>query len=194
VTSAFFPARLLRSTGDWLARISEREETMALKFRTRDERSQPRQSAAPSVSPLTLTERREDMAMSAVEKAALVAGRAIFGGFFLYNGIRHFKERDMLIGYAKGKGVRWPKLAVLGSGAMLVAGGLSLLTGVKPKLGASLVAGFLAGVTPQMHDYWNMTDQMQRMNEMVNFTKNLALIGGAAFALATREKWPWSAA
>jgi len=80
---------------------------------------------------------------------------------------------------------------VLGSGVMLVAGGLSLLTGVKPKLGAALVTGFLTGVTPRMHDYWNATDQMQRMNDMVNFTKNIALIGGAAFAAATRDKSSW---
>lgn len=167
---------------------------MALKFQSRAERSQPQYVETSDVERLALAERREDNATTTIEYAALLAGRAIFGGYFLYNGIRHFKDRDMYIGYARSKGVKWPTLAVLGSGAMLVAGGLSLLTGVKPKFGATLVTGFLAGVTPQMHDYWNMTDQMQRMQEMVNFTKNLALIGGAAFAMATREKWPWSVA
>jgi uncharacterized membrane protein YphA (DoxX/SURF4 family) len=141
-------------------------------------------------APLTLTERHDEEAMTAAERAALVAGRIIFGGYFVYSGMRHFADREMMIGYARSKGVRWPKLAVLGSGAMLIAGGLSLLTGIKPKVGAGLVTGFLAGVTPQMHDYWNASDQMQRMNDRVNFTKNLALIGGAAFAAATHEKWP----
>ena len=154
---------------------------MALRVRSRVEESQP----------LTLSERREEDAMSAVERAALVAGRIMFGGYFVYSGIRHFRDREAMIGYATSKGVMWPKLAVLGTGAMLVVGGLSLVTGVKPKLGAGLVTGFLAGVTPQMHDYWNAGDQMQRMNDKVNFTKNLALIGGAAFAAATRDRWPW---
>ena len=154
---------------------------MALRVRSRADESQP----------LTLTERRHENAMSAGERAALVAGRIMFGGYFVYSGIRHFKDRKAMIGYAKNKGVRWPTLAVLGTGAMLVAGGLSLVTGVKPKLGAGLVSGFLAGVTPQMHDYWNAGDQKQRMNDKVNFTKNLALIGGAAFAAATHERWPW---
>jgi uncharacterized membrane protein YphA (DoxX/SURF4 family) len=154
---------------------------MALRVRSRAEESQP----------LTLSERRHEDAESAVERAALVAGRIMFGGYFVYSGIRHFKDRKAMIRYAKSKGVRWPTLAVLGTGAMLVAGGLSLVTGVKPKLGAGLVTGFLAGVTPQMHDYWNAGDQMQRMNDKVNFTKNLALIGGAAFAAATHERWPW---
>ena len=90
----------------------------------------------------------------------------------------------MLIGYARSKGVRWPEIAVLGSGALIVLGGLSLLTGVKPKVGASLVTTFLTGVTPQMHDFWNIEEPGQRMNEMINFSKNLALIGGAAFAAA----------
>jgi uncharacterized membrane protein YphA (DoxX/SURF4 family) len=164
---------------------------MALRVRSRAGESHPQQSATSHTAPLTLTERRDEDAMNAVERTALIAGRIMFGGFFVYNGIRHFTHRKMLVGYAKSKGVMWPTLAVLGSGAMLVAGGFSLLTGVKPKLGAGLVTGFLAGVTPQMHDYWNASDQMQRTNDKVNFTKNLALIGGAAFAAATHDKWPW---
>jgi uncharacterized membrane protein YphA (DoxX/SURF4 family) len=163
---------------------------MALRVRSRAGESHPEQSAAAHTAPLILTERRDEHAMTSAERAALVAGRIMFGGYFVYSGIRHFTDREMYIGYAKSKGVRWPKLAVFTTGAMLLAGGLSLLTGVKPKLGAGLVTGFLAGVTPQMHDYWNASDQMQRMNDMVNFTKNLALIGGAAFAAATHEKWP----
>ena len=162
---------------------------MALGFRTGAYRSHPHQ--ATQTEPLILTERVEDDPMSTFERTALAAGRVMFGGYFVYNGIRHFVQREMFIGYAKSKGVRWPRLAVLGSGAMLVAGGLSLLTGVKPKVGAALVTGFLTGVTPRMHDYWNATDQMQRMNDMVNFTKNVALIGGAAFAAARHDKQSW---
>ena len=70
---------------------------------------------------------------------------------------------------------------------------LSLLTGVKQKVGASLVTTFLTGVTPMMHDYWNVQDQGQRMSELINFTKNLALIGGAAFAAAITDRPPATA-
>jgi len=39
-------------------------------------------------------------------KAAFFLGRAIFGGFFLYNGITHiFLKRDALAQYAAAKGV-----------------------------------------------------------------------------------------
>ena len=41
-------------------------------------------------------------------------------------------------------------------------------------------------------DFWNIDDQQQRMQEMVNFTKNMALIGGACFAADDPEPWPGS--
>ena len=126
------------------------------------------------------------------EKTALLFGRAIFGGFFLYNGINHFLNREMMTGYSKSKGVPYPEAAVMGSGAMLVLGGLSVLTGARPKLGTSLIGAFLLGVTPKMHDFWNVQDPQQRMNEQINFSKNLALLGGALIASTVPEPWPAS--
>ena len=123
---------------------------------------------------------------------ALAIGRAVFGGFFLYNGINHFLNRSMLVAYARSKQVPAADIAVVGSGALLALGGLSLLTGVRPKWGASFITMFLAGVTPQMHAFWNIEDEAQRIQELVNFTKNIALIGGAAFAAAVPEPWPAS--
>ncbi len=140
---------------------------------------------------------RERMARSrrlgACERTSLLVGRAIFGGFFLYNGINHFLNREMMQGYSASKGVPYPEAAVAGSGAMLVLGGLSLLAGVRPKLGTSLIGAFLLGVTPKMHDFWNVQDPQRRMNEQINFSKNLALLGGALIAAAVPEPWPASA-
>jgi putative oxidoreductase len=124
------------------------------------------------------------------EKTSLMLGRALFGGYFLYSGINHFRNKAMMSGYSASKGVPYPDQAVLGTGAMLVTGGLSLLTGVKPKLGASLIGAFLAGVTPQMHDFWRVEDAQQRMGEQINFLKNVALLGGALIAAAIPEPWP----
>ncbi len=122
--------------------------------------------------------------------APLLVARALFGGYFLYNGINHFLNFTMMRGYAQAKGTPVPGLAVAGTGLMLIAGGLSLLTGVRPKMGASLISTFLAGVSPQMHAFWKEADQQARMSEMINFTKNVALVGGALFAAATPEPWP----
>jgi uncharacterized membrane protein/uncharacterized membrane protein YphA (DoxX/SURF4 family) len=112
--------------------------------------------------------------------AILGLGRAIFGGYFLFSGIHHFMDRRMLAEYARTKGAPLPNAAVLGSGSLILLGGLSVLTGVRPKLGASLIALFITGVSPKMHDFWAVDDQQERMQEFVNFTKNIALIGGVS--------------
>jgi putative oxidoreductase len=126
-------------------------------------------------------------------KSAFLVGRLIFGGFFLYNGIHHFTERKNMAQYVSQKNVPKPDVAVTATGAALVLGGTSILLGVKPKLGAAAIVGFLAGVSPVMHAFWKVEDPNQRMNEEVNFTKNMALLGGALALMAIEEPWPASA-
>ena len=55
--------------------------------------------------------------------------------------------------YAESKGVPTPESAVRLSALPLILGGASLLLGVKPKLGALAIIGFLTGVSPVMHDF-----------------------------------------
>jgi putative oxidoreductase len=110
-------------------------------------------------------------------------GRAIFGGFFLYNGINHLTNPEALEAYAAAKQVENPHLSVKGSGILLTAAGAALLLGIAPRLGALGVAGFLAAVSPQMHDFWNAQDPGQKQGDMIHFSKNMALLGAAiAFA------------
>lgn len=127
-----------------------------------------------------------------LEKVTHLAGRAIFGGYFIYNGLNHFKNRQMMTEYARSKGVPAPAAAVTVSGAMIVAGGLSVLAGAWPRTGAGLITGFLLGVSPQMHAFWKETDQQAQMSEMINFTKNMALVGATLMAAGQAEPWPLS--
>jgi putative oxidoreductase len=78
-------------------------------------------------------------------KVPFLLGRFIFGGFFLYNGIHHFRERKTLGQYAQSKNVPKPEAMVMASGAALIIGGTSILLGVKPKLGAAAICGLSAG-------------------------------------------------
>lgn len=125
-------------------------------------------------------------------KAAFLLGRLVFGGYFLYSGIHHFQDRKMLAQYAGSKKVPLPEVAVMATGAALVAGGASILLGIKPKLGTLAVMGFLAGVSPFMHDFWRQEDPNQRQADMINFTKNMALLGGAMALMGVEEPWPAS--
>lgn len=125
-------------------------------------------------------------------KAPFLIGRLLFGGYFLYNGINHFRQTQALAQYAGAKGVPKPDLAVKATGAAMLIGGASLLLGIKPKLGAMALIGFLAGVSPIMHDFWRAEDPQQRMNDQINFFKNMALVGGAVALAGVEEPWPAS--
>ena len=122
-------------------------------------------------------------------KAPFLLGRLIFGGFFLYNGINHFKQRKAMAQYAAAKGVPAAEVAVVGTGVALAVGGASILLGVKPKLGTLAILGFLGGVSPVMHDFWKHEDAQQRQQEMINFMKNLAMAGAALTLLGVEEPW-----
>jgi putative oxidoreductase len=44
-------------------------------------------------------------------KAPFLIGRLLFGGYFLYNGINHLRNREQMAPYAESKGVpnqKWP--------------------------------------------------------------------------------------
>ena len=122
-------------------------------------------------------------------KAPFLIGRLVFGGFFLYNGIHHFRDHKQMAQYAQMKGVPAGEVAVIGSGVALTVGGASILLGVKPKLGALAILGFLAGVSPVMHDFWKHEDPQQRQAEMINFTKNMAMAGAALALMGVEEPW-----
>lgn len=125
-------------------------------------------------------------------KVPFLIGRLLFGGFFLYNGIHHFQELKGMAQHAGSKKVPKPDIAVGVTGAALIVGGASLLLGIKPKIGAAAVAGFLAGVSPVMHNFWAQKDPQQKQMEMIQFSKNMALLGGALALMGVEEPWPAS--
>jgi uncharacterized membrane protein YphA (DoxX/SURF4 family) len=125
-------------------------------------------------------------------RTLFVLGRAIFGGYFAYSGLHHFVEQRQMSGYAASKGVPAAELAVPASGALILAGGLSVVAGVKPRDGLAAIVAFLIPVTLEMHRFWEVDDPGQRMSEMINFSKNMALVGAALMMMQLEEPWPLS--
>ena len=75
---------------------------------------------------------------------------------------------------------------------MIILGGISILLGVRPHWGIALVSAFLIPVTLLMHQYWKHTDPMMRINDQVNFMKNVAILGAAWTLLMLPQPWPAS--
>ena len=114
-------------------------------------------------------------------------GRVLLGGFFIVSGLRHFQNLAMMAGFTGSKGVPSPKLAVAVSGLLIILG-------VRPHWGIALVSLFLLPVTFLMHQYWKHTDMMMRINDQVNFMKNIAILGASWMLLMIPQPWPVSLA
>jgi putative oxidoreductase len=119
-------------------------------------------------------------------------GRLIFGGYFLYSGALHFLEAASMAQYAASKGVPISELAVPLAGALLIIGGVCVLLGFWPRIGLACIILFLAVVTPTMHNFWAEADPATRMMQLTNFTKNLALAGGALMMMGIPTPWAYS--
>jgi uncharacterized membrane protein YphA (DoxX/SURF4 family) len=119
-------------------------------------------------------------------------GRIIFAGYWLMAALNHFKNLAHMSDYAKAKGTPLPKLAVAGTGVLLLAGGLSMLLGVYAPIGIILLIIFLLGVSFQMHSFWKVDDAQLKQIDMINFTKNMALIGALLMFLLLSRPWPMS--
>ena len=111
------------------------------------------------------------------------------GGFFLMNSFNHLAQLNMMTGYAKSKGIPAPALAVGGSRTLLFLGGLSLLLGYHPAIGVALLVIFLLGASFGMHNFWTVQEEQAKQGEMINFLKNMAILGLLLMTLAIPQPW-----
>lgn len=72
----------------------------------------------------------------------------------MWNGINHFRNLEMLAGYARSKSTPAPEVAVAGTGVLLLLGGLSTVLGAYPVIGVILLVIFLLGVSIKIHNFW----------------------------------------
>lgn len=129
-----------------------------------------------------------------VWQIAHVVARVVFSAFFVMSGINHFTRTKQMAEYAKAVGnVPAASAAVLGTGVLLLFGGLSILLGFHPRIGAALLIVFLVPTSFMMHAYWKIADPMQKAGDMAQFWKNITLAGAALFIMAD-PNWPWPAA
>lgn len=117
-------------------------------------------------------------------------GRIILGAFFINSGFNHFSNISMIAGYAGSKKIPFPKFSVFISGLFLLFGGLSILLGIYQVIGIILIIAFLLPAAFFVHNFWTLPKE-QRQGDMVNFMKNIALVG-ALLMLLQIPNWPYS--
>lgn len=113
----------------------------------------------------------------------ILIGRILFALLMLGSAWSHFTQTKGMTGYAQAKGVPMPQLAVVLGGVLLALGGLSVLLGIWPDLGALLLVIFLVPTAVMMHNFWKETDAQARQNEMIQFMKDTGLAGASLMLL-----------
>jgi len=118
--------------------------------------------------------------------------RIILGFYFLSSSFSHFKNLNMLAGYAQSKNVPVPKLSVIFTGILLLIGGITILLGTYVEVGVVALTLFFLPVSFMMHNFWAVQDPQQKMIEMISFMKNLAIWAGVLNLLFVPQPWPFS--
>jgi putative oxidoreductase len=125
------------------------------------------------------------------DASALLTARVLLGGMFTFAAFSNLVDLGAKAGYAASKGLPAPAFFVTGASLLLLAGGLSIAAGFRPRLGVAAVAIFLIGVTPVMHNFWALRGFEQEL-ELHSFAGNIGLLGGAIAFLAIPRPWPMS--
>lgn len=96
--------------------------------------------------------------------------------FFILNGVNHFYNSKTLEEYAEKRGLFSPKLAVKLAGLLLLVGGVSLMVPILKIAGVISLSLFLIISTFTIHRFWEEEKKEDKMLEVMNFMKNLAIL------------------
>lgn len=106
-------------------------------------------------------------------------GRILFCAIFLSSGLAHLTSLQGMTAYARSKNVPAPAASVAITGLMQIAGGLMILINWHPIIGAFLLVLFLLPTAFMMHNFWTLSDPMQKAGDQAHFMKDLSLAGAA---------------
>jgi putative oxidoreductase len=120
-----------------------------------------------------------------VQGIVAVVGRLMLSAIFLLaavgNKIPHFNDVADVMAKV---GIPAPRFMLVGAIAFLIAGSLSVILGYKSRIGASLLLIFLILATYYFHRFWESSDPKQQQDQMIEFLKNLGLMGAMLLIIA----------
>jgi putative oxidoreductase len=110
----------------------------------------------------------------------------LLSGIFIYGGWGAFSKpggRPKLVAAA---GIPQPEQVVVLNGALMILVGLLLGLGIAPRLAAALLLGSLIPTTLVGHAFWKEEPGPEFEKQMLQFLKNLGLIGGLLMILTEK--------
>ena len=120
-----------------------------------------------------------------LQSVVAVIGRILLCTIFFMaavgNKIPHFS--GVAASMAK-EGVPAPQLMLVGAIVFLIAGSLAVILGYKARIGAALLLVFLGLATYFYHDFWTVSDPQLKQEQIVQFMKNLSMMGAMLLVIA----------
>src|SRR6185437_9387520 len=87
-----------------------------------------------------------------------VLGRLMLATIFLLSAVGKLSNFKGTAGMMADKGIPAAQVLLVGAIAFEVGGGLSILLGYRPRIGAVLLLVFLVLATYYFHDFWKIDD------------------------------------
>jgi putative oxidoreductase len=123
------------------------------------------------------------------ERSLAIAGRVLLSVLFILSAVGKIMTWDVNLQYMVSKGLPLIPVFLGAATAVELACGLALLFGWHARWGALLLVLYLIPLTLLFHNFWALSGP-DRQTELVNFLKNLAIMGGlltvAAYERVTR--------
>lgn len=126
-----------------------------------------------------------------IDALGFLLGRVLYGSVLGYLAATNLANLDHTVAFAESQGVPRARLAVPIGSLLLLGGAAFVVFGIFPVLGLIAIIAFLVVVTPMMHDFWVHDDPELRQQQLVQFLKNVALLGTAVLLLSL-SRWPYS--
>jgi putative oxidoreductase len=81
-------------------------------------------------------------------------------------------------------GIPAPQVMLAGAIVFLIAGSLQVILGYHSRIGAALLLVFLVLATYYFHAFWKLSDPQAQQEQMIQFMKNLGLMGAMVLIIA----------
>lgn len=117
------------------------------------------------------------------QNVAALAGRILLAVIFLISGFGKIGGFEGTAGYIASKGLPMPQVVTALTILVELGGGLLLAIGYKARWAALALGIFTLLAAIIFHDFW-AAEAAQKMNQQINFLKNLAITGGMLMVFA----------
>ena len=125
----------------------------------------------------------EDLIRDTSLPTMALIGRLLLAAIFLVSGIAKLTDTPGTVAHMTAAGIPYADTLALVAGGAEVLGGIAIAIGLLTRVASLGLILFMIPTTLIFHAFWNAAGEAH-MTQMVNFMKNLAIIGGLAVLMA----------